>query len=71
MATLEALFTGPFYSVPAVTAAVEAFGPFGTFSHEVKDEAVHVTAELDDKDGERVWGEFLNYVLINSYEESQ
>jgi hypothetical protein len=66
MATVSARFAEPIYARGVVEEAVEAFEDFGSFQVEARDGAVVVTAEIEDNSLRRIWGEFQNYILINT-----
>ena len=70
MPSREARFDLRFYRAESVTEAIEAFSAFGEFTAEAGNEAVTVSAEIK-RDTPRVWGEFLNYVLVGSWEAPQ
>jgi len=66
MPTREATFDSRIYSSEGVMEAVEAFADFGKFEASEQDGTITVTAELEERSIRQVWGEFQNYVLINS-----
>lgn len=66
MATETAEFDLRLYKADAVTTAMEAFEDFATFEVDKGDKAIAVTATLRDETARLVWGEFTNYVLVNS-----
>ena len=66
MATHSVRFDRRLYAEQAVLDATSAFADFGVFTTEGDEAAISVGAEIDDAIAERVWGEFLNYVLVSS-----
>ncbi len=66
MPSREASFDTKIYSMGAVKEAVDAFAEFGTFEVTEEKHAVTVRAELEERSIRQVWGEFQNFVLINS-----
>ncbi len=66
MPTREAIFHSTIYPAEAVQEAAEAFADFAAFELVPGDDAITVRAELEERSINQVWGEFQNYVLINS-----
>lgn len=66
MATVSARFAEPIYDPGVVEEAVQAFEDFGSFQVDAQDGAIVVSAEIEDNSLRRVWGEFQNYILINT-----
>ncbi len=66
MAVRTATFDSRIYSAEAVNGAADAFSDFGNFETAQQDGAIVVTAELEERSIRQIWGEFRNYILINS-----
>ena len=66
MPSRTATFDSRIYDTDAVLGAVEAFTDFGEFEVDKQEGTVVVTAELEDRSIRQIWGEFRNYILVNS-----
>lgn len=66
MASKTLSFDLKIYTQKSVTEAIEAFADFGQFTQREEDNAIVVEAEVNDDNVGPIWGEFQNYVLVNS-----
>ncbi len=66
MASKTVTFDLKIYTRQSVTDALEAFADFGEFGQREENETIVVEAEIDDEIVRPVWGEFQNFVLVNS-----
>ena len=66
MSTRTARFDLRIYTAETIYQATEAFSDFGAFTSTTDGDHVVVQAEIDEKAARQVWGEFQNYILVNS-----
>lgn len=66
MTTHTARFDLRIYSAQAIEQAIEAFADFATLSATADGDCLVVQGDIDGKTARQVWGEFQNYILVNS-----